>query len=49
MYEYTRAAKEYCEIIWDKVPMNEEKNRGNIFTVEPISNEEIEAMFSEQK
>lgn len=49
VYEYTRAAKEYCEIIWDKVPMDEEKNRENIFTAEPISNEEIEAMLSEHK
>ncbi|MBC5681777.1 hypothetical protein [Lachnospira hominis (ex Liu et al. 2021)] len=47
VYEYTSAAKEYCEIIWNKVPSDKEINRENIFTAEPISDDEIKSMFSE--
>lgn len=47
MYEYTSAAKEYCEIIWNKVPSDKEINRENIFTAESISDDDIKSMFSE--
>lgn len=47
VYEYTSVAKEYCEIIWNKVPSDKEINRENIFTAEPISDDEIKSMFSE--
>lgn len=45
LYEYTNAAKEFCECIWNKTASDEQKNGAIMFTGTPISNEEIEKLF----
>lgn len=48
VYEYTKAAKEYCEIVWNKVPADEETNRENIFMAEPVTESDIDAIFQNE-
>lgn len=42
LYEYTKAAKEYCEHVWKKVAINEKQN-GSIM-LQAIDEEDIDKL-----
>lgn len=46
LYEYTKTAKEYCEYVWKKVPVDKKKNGPIMFTGESIDTETIEGLFA---
>ncbi len=48
VYEYTSVAKEYCQCVWNIVSMDAEKSKNAIFTPEPVTKDDIDAMFTEQ-
>lgn len=49
VYEYTSFAKEYCQCVWNIVSMDIEKSKNAIFTPEPVTKDDIDSMFTEQK